>query len=77
MEVPDTIFIRNRDWDPSYSMDLFQEDFYEFSELWKSNVHDMELVAETDKVECYCPIAEEISMDDDTLCQAVDNIERE
>ena len=30
MELPDSEIIRNRDWDPSYLMELFQHDFYEF-----------------------------------------------
>ena len=77
MEISDGIFVRNRDWDPSYLRDIFQEDFYEFSDLWKSSVKDVELVEEVNKVERYCPVTEDISLDDDTLCQAVENVEEE
>ena len=77
MEVADAMYVRNRNWDPCYLRDLFQEEFYKFGDLWKSNVMDIELLEESDRVERYCPIKEDISLDDDTLCKAVENVEDE
>ena len=77
MEVSDALFIENRDWDPSYLSMLFSDDFNDCGELWKSNVTDMELVNEVTKVETYSPIVEDISLEDDVLCQAVERIEEE
>ena len=49
------------------------------TELWKSNVADSVLVNETSRVERqpYCPVTEDISLDDQTLCSAVEKIEQE
>ena len=77
MEIPDRLLYTNMDWDPSYLQLIFSQDFYDFSHMWSSNVTDMELVQESEKVERYCPITEDISMDDSTLCQAVEMIEEE
>ena len=44
MDISDSLLSSNRNWDPSYLSEIFQEDFYEFSELWSSNVMDSELV---------------------------------
>ena len=78
MEVHDVSFYRNLDWDPSYLKDLFSQDFYDYPELWKStNISDMDLVKEVETVEKYSPIVEDISLDDETLCTAVENIEEE
>ena len=79
MEVPDKMFTVNRDWDPSYLHELMSGDFFEFSELWTSNVGDNELVKETNRVERerYCPVVEDISIEDDVLCSAVEKIEEE
>ena len=65
------------DWDPSYLKLLFNEDFHDFSDLWFSNVKDTELVLETEKVECYCPLTEDISLDDESICRVVEQIEHE
>ena len=48
-----------------------------FTELWRSNVRDVDLINETEKVESYCPITEDILLDDDVLCHAVENVETE
>ena len=72
MELADRMFLTNRDWDPCYLRDLVSQDFYEFRELWQSNVCDGELVKAADK---YYPEVEDISLDDDTLCNAVEEIE--
>ena len=77
MDVADVSLIRNRDWDPGYLRTLFDEDFYEFGDLWKSNVQDEELVRESNRLEHYCPITEDISLDDNVLCEAVEHVEEE
>ena len=77
MDLPDVSFSRNWDWDPAYLSELLDEDFYDFSELWSSNIGDMELVKETERVEKYCPVVEDISIDDELLCSAVEKIESE
>ena len=77
MDSCDSDLLSNRDWDPVYLRELFTEDFYEFKDLWKSNVNDMELVEHSQKVECYVPIVEDISVEDDVLCSAMDEVEKE
>ena len=79
MEVSDIELSRNRDWDPNYLHDLMMDDFYEFNDLWQSNIRDGDLVQETDRVEreCYCPLVEDISLEDEVLCSAVEKIEEE
>ena len=71
------MLLRNCDWDPSYLRQLFSQDFYEFSDFWSSNTNDKELVKEVEKVEKYCPVVEDISIEDDILCTAVEKIEEE
>ena len=44
MDIFDRIFTLNRDWDPSSLQYIFSQDFYEFRDLWVSNVCDEELV---------------------------------
>ena len=75
MELSDRIFMTNRDWDPCYLRDSVTEDFYEFRNLWQSSVGDGELISEADKVEKYSPLVEAISLDDETLCSVVEEIE--
>ena len=77
MDLPDRILTSNRDWDPNYLMDIMSEDFYDFGDLWGSTVNDRELVRDVEKLEKYCPVVEDISMDDETLCSAVEKIEEE
>ena len=77
IKVSDITFMRNRDWDPLYFRELYSEDFYEFSQLCQSGVRDSKLVAEMEKFEPYCPVTEDISMDDQELCSAVEQIEHE
>ena len=69
----DNIF-SNRDWDPEYLKLLFSEDFYDMNYHWMgtSYVSDEDLVKVTEK---YCPITEDISLDDDTLPVEVERIE--
>ena len=77
MELCDNDLWTNRDWDPSYLQQLFSDEFYDYSDMWKSNVSDGELVKECERVDKYCPIIEDISLYDDTLCSAVEKIESE
>ena len=77
MEITDDMFLCNRDWDPSYLKDSFDEDFNDFSSLWESEVMDNDLVSEVNKMEYYCPIVEDISVDNETLTVAVEKIEQE
>ena len=79
MELPDRFFVTNRDWDPSYLRDLVTQDFYDFRELWQNSnsVTDRELVQAVETVDKYCPVVEDISIDDVTLYQAVAEIENE
>ena len=45
------------------------------SDLWQIYVVDTELVSEYEWIEKYCPNTEDISMDDDELCRAVEEVE--
>ena len=79
MELADRIFTANRDWDPAYLRYILSQDFYEFRDLWASNVSDKDLagVAEHTETSPYSPIVEDILLDDATLCDAVEQIEKE
>ena len=77
METSDKALSINCDWDPVYLKEMMSEDFFEFSDLWNPITSDEELVKIANSVESYCPIVEDISMDDNVLCQAVENIEKE
>ena len=63
-----------------YLKELVTQDFYDFMEHWQNSFLDMELVAVA-KVEVsnprYWSVVEDISLDDDTLYEAVEQIERE
>ena len=75
MELSDSVLLKNRDRDPSYLSSIFDVDFYEINDLWNSSMSDFELMEGVNFVEKYCPIVEDISMDDEELCQAVETIE--
>ena len=79
MDLVDRIFTTNRDWDPAYLRYIFSQDFYEFHDLWASNMCDKELIKVVEKTESkrYTPIVEDILVNDDTLYAAVDQIEKE
>ena len=77
MDVSDAVIWRNKDWDPSYLLDIFTEDFYNFDELWDNSLTDSDLVQGVSKIEKYFPVVEDISMDDEELCKAVEQIEYE
>ena len=58
-------------------MEIFTQDFEEYPNMWESNVSDTQLVNHVEKLEKYSPVVEDISMDDETLCSAVKQIEYE
>ena len=51
MEVVDSIMCRNRDWDPLYLVDIFNQYFYDYTDLWKSNIEDSDIISKVEKVE--------------------------
>ena len=77
MDTFDYYLSQNKDWDPSYLAMLFSQDFNDFSDLWCSETSDTELVKEMEKLDIYCPIVEDISMEDDVLVKAVEQIKYE
>ena len=74
MDLPEALLVRNRDWDPAYLSEIFDVDFNDYSGLVNTSITDMELVKHVEK---YCPIVEDISLDNETLCKAVTDIENE
>ena len=77
MDITDSELWINRDWDPVYLSDIFEEEFDDIESLWSSDVNDLELVSYIENMEKYIPIVEDISLDDDLLCSAVEQIEEE
>ena len=79
MEISDNSLLMNKDWDPSYLSSIVSQDFFEFSKLWSGNINvtDSDLVTFAEKMEPYCPEVEDISLDDEILCTAVEKIEQE
>ena len=73
MDLADRVFVTNCDWDPQYLLEVVTEDFYDFKEHWENCLSDMDLVAAEEPR--YCPVAEDISLDDETLYEAVEQIE--
>ena len=68
----------NLDWDPSYLALLFSKDFENMSSLWNCElVSDVELLEFSKNEEKYSPCVEDISLDDDMLLNAVNQIEAE
>ena len=71
----------NLDWDPVYLQFIFDQDFYDMSELWNGDlVTDSDLVKVSEIVEKevkYVPVVEEIYIEDEILRDAVDRIESE
>ena len=51
--------------------------FFDFADLWAYEMEDTELLHCVNKLETYCPIVEDISMEDEELCHAVECIEQE
>ena len=79
MDVPDSCFVTNRDWDPGYLSEIMLCDWYEFDDHWKSNVTDQDIVDGMKylSVDKYSPVIEDISLDDETLSKEVDRVEYE
>ena len=78
MDITDWLFATNSDWDPCYLRDLFSQDFCEFEDLWQSSISGMELIqADREVPPRYSPDIEDISLDDDTLYEAIEQIEHE
>ena len=78
MDISDEVLTSNFDWDLEYLQEIFKQDFYEIiNDLWCTEFSDMEVVDEACKIEKYCPVTEDISVDDDFLCSAVEKIESE
>ena len=75
MELPDSVFCVERDRDPTYLASIFDTDFCDYSDLWETDMEDNELVKVADEI--YCPVVEDISLDDNELCSAVEKIESE
>ena len=50
MDISDEHLICNRDWDPSYLSQIFDVEFYDFTDMWaSSNVSDSDLITEIEK----------------------------
>ena len=75
--VSDSVLFANRDWDPVYLSSIFDEEFYDFKDLWSAEIQDSDLLIAMENYEKYSPIVEDISLDDSTLCTAVEQIEAE
>ena len=75
--VDDCDFLLNRDWDPAYLEFIFARDFNDNTDLWDKSMSDLELLDVVNTVERYSPIVEDISLDDEVLCSAVEQIETE
>ena len=72
----------NLDWGPIYLAKIFDEDFFDMSELWKysSALTDSEMLNCIDgnfQREIYCPEVEDVSLDDEILWSAVEEIEEQ
>ena len=76
MDIADRLFVTNLDWDPIYLRECVMQDFYDFSEHWQNSILDMELL-EGERPSRYTPVVEDISLDDETLYEAVEQIEQE
>ena len=77
MDVSDKLLVSNFDWDPAYLQEIFEGEFDDFSDLWASDISDMELVNEGERIEKYSLITEDITLEDEELCCAVEKIKAE
>ena len=50
-------------------------DFNDTSDLWVNEMDDFQLLEIGNKLDKYVPIVEDISLDDEVLCSAVEQIE--
>ena len=62
----DQYLIENPDWNPEYLRTLFSHDFYDMNDHWNGTnfISDTDMCQVNEK---YCPIVQDISMDDDDL----------
>ena len=73
----DAIFL-NLDWDPCYLASIFDMDFNDMSVLWNcEGVSDSVIMNLPETSGIYCPLVEDISLDDNDLHDAVEKIESE
>ena len=79
MDIADRVFVTNLDWDPQYLMECVMQDFYDFTKHWQNCLSDKELIdgERPGPGSRYCPLVEDMSLDDDTLYEAVEQIEQE
>ena len=83
--MEDIDILDNLDWDPYYLASIFNHDFFDMTELWNGSscLSDTDLVNALDstgnmlKRDVYAPIVEDVSLDDNDLRVAVENIEHE
>ena len=77
MECLDRALTGKRDWDPTYFSELFSQNFFDFNHLWASNMGDKDLIDAVETIEWYTPLVQDISLADETLYQAVEEIDYE
>ena len=77
MELSDNLLCINCNWDPSYLASVCNVDFIDFSDLWVNEISDKELLEADTNYQKYCPVVEDISIEDSELCLAVEQIEKE
>ena len=64
------------DWDPCYLAYIFDQDFFDMAELWDGDdTTDSSLLESFENKDIYAPILEDISLDDDLLHEAVEEME--
>ena len=73
----DSSFLLNCDWYSVYLVSIFDVDFHDISNLWDNNMEDCELLDVVTTIEKYSPVVEDISLEDDVLYSAVEQIESE
>ena len=52
-------------------------DFFDFKEHWEMSLSDIELLKTEGATDRYCPLVKDISLDDQTLYEAVEPIKHE
>ena len=59
------------------TLPISDQDFYDFTELWYSDLNDTDLVMEVESVERYNPLIEDISLDEELLCSALEEVQKQ
>ena len=77
IDIWNRFFTVNCDWDPCYLRYILSQDFFEFHGLWSNSVGDQDMIKAAETSECYSPVVEDISLGDNTLYDAVAQIEKE